>query len=104
MNCQHCNGLIPDDKFVGRQRRKVLYCSRRCGINYWNKYHRKERLHRPVKKCLHCGKKTNKIKDYCGMQCYHQYQRRMDNGMISTTDYELLNRSFVGVDDVCVVL
>lgn len=104
MNCKYCNGPIPLEKFLTRQRRKVIYCSVRCGHNYWNKYHRKEKIPRPIKKCLHCGKETNKIKDYCNMRCYHQYQRLIDTTKISTPDYELLNNSFVGADDVCVVI
>lgn len=104
MNCKYCNGPIPAERFMTCRSKNVIYCSSRCGHNYWNKYYRKAKIPRPVKKCLNCGKKTNVVKDYCNMRCYHQFQRLIDTTKISTPDYELLNNSFVGADDVCVVI
>lgn len=104
MNCKYCNGPIPAERFMTCRSKNVIYCSSRCGHNYWNKYYRKAKIPRPVKKCLNCGKKTNKVKDYCDMKCYHKYMNSRDYSRISTEDYELLNNSFVGADDVCVVI
>jgi hypothetical protein len=104
MNCKFCKGPILKERIDNCRSKNVIYCSQRCGHNYWNKYHRKARIPRPTKNCLNCGESTNKVKDYCGMRCYHQYQRTIDTTKISTADYEVLNKSFVGMDDICVVM